>query len=69
MNNSLLVNNMYAAYSATSSWSDKNVNDLSRIIRGDNREKGGADEEIKAKTMDTVIISEEALSRLKATTL
>jgi hypothetical protein len=68
MNNSLLVNNMYAAYSATSSYSDRSVSDLSRLIRGEKAQKAeSSNDEIKAKAMDTVIISEEALLKLKET--
>ncbi|MDR2105550.1 MAG: hypothetical protein LBP51_07345 [Deferribacteraceae bacterium] len=69
MNNSLLVNNMYAAYSASSSRSDRNINDLSRIIRGESRQKAETDEDLNTKAMDTVIISEEALAKLKETAL
>ncbi|MDR2400477.1 MAG: hypothetical protein LBD73_02355 [Deferribacteraceae bacterium] len=69
MNNSLLVNNMYAAYSASSSWADRSVSDLSRLIRGEKAQKSETDNEIKAKAMDTVIISEEALSKLKETAI
>jgi hypothetical protein len=65
MNNSLLVNNMYAAYSATSSMSDRSVSDLSRLIRGEKAQKNETGAESGSRVMDTVIISAEALEKLK----
>ncbi len=34
MQDMLMINNMYAAYSATTSHADKNVSDLSKLMKG-----------------------------------
>lgn len=65
MDNSLLINNMYAAYSATSSQSDKNVANLSRLIKSKGEDNSTEVTQTASLSMDKVIISTEALSKLK----
>ena len=61
----LAINNMYAAYSATSSAVDKkNVSELSRMLKTNEAEKKQEDD--KEMSMDKLIISNEALAMIKA---
>ncbi len=67
MQDILMINNMYAAYSATSSYSEKNLSDLSKLVkdRGMNAEKREAAADDKTMQMDRLVISSEALELLK----
>lgn len=67
MQDILMINNMYAAYSATSSYSEKNLSDLSKLVkeRGAHAEKREAAAEDKTMQMDRLVISSEALELLK----
>ena len=68
MQDTLMSNNIYAAYSATSSHVDnKSVSDLSKMLKSRAAEKAESDETYdKEMSMDRVIISDEALSMLRA---
>ncbi len=69
MQDSLLINNMYAAYSATSAHVDnKSVSDLSKMLKARDAEKAESEKALpdKEMSMDKVIISSEALSLLRA---
>lgn len=69
MQSSLMVNNMYAAYTATSSYSDKNISGLSKMMKAQNV-SGEKEAEMDAEySMDKVIISKEALRLLEETRL
>jgi len=68
MQDNLMINNMYAAYSATSSNVDnKSVSDLSKLLKA-RVAKAEETEKLadKEMSMDRVIISREALSLLRA---
>ena len=72
MQDKLMINNMYAAYSATSSHVDgKSVSDLSKMLKTRPAEKAESEEKAIEKEifMDHVIISREALSMLRAANL
>ncbi|MDR2883881.1 MAG: hypothetical protein LBV09_02095 [Deferribacteraceae bacterium] len=64
MQDSLMINNMYAAYSATSSHvNSKSVSQLSQMMKsGEKDESTAPDVEM---SMDKLIISNEALAMLK----
>ncbi len=64
MNESLMVANVYAAYTATANKSDKNVSELSKLLKDDNVKNNTKESNNPALNMDTVIISKEALERL-----
>lgn len=64
MNQSLMVANVYAAYTATSNKADKNVSELSRMLKSDGAENRLKENNNPSINMDTVIISKEALERL-----
>lgn len=64
MNESLMVANVYAAYTATANKSDKNVSELSKLLKDDNYSKHNKEVNNPSLNMDTVIISKEALERL-----
>ncbi|MDR0453882.1 MAG: hypothetical protein LBH05_03620 [Deferribacteraceae bacterium] len=69
MQDKLMINNMYAAYSATSTNVDsKSVSDLSKMLKSRTTANSEGEEKAvdKAKAMDRVIISSEALSMLRA---
>ena len=69
MQDKLMINNMYAAYSATSSHVDnRSVGDLSKMLKARSAERTEDDEKLadKEMSMDRVIISNEALSMLRA---
>ena len=66
MNDSLMINNMYAAYSATARQSEKNISEMREILK--NRELNSDREEKQTApsiSMDKLIISNEALELLK----
>lgn len=69
-NDALMVSNVYAAYTASSNKSDKNLSELSRMLKSGN-DSSEKKEEVKAPSagMDTVIISKEALERLSGMSL
>jgi hypothetical protein len=65
MQDVLAINNQYAAYSATSNGVDRNVSALSRMIKASEvspAQEGGAEADMM---MDKVVISSEALERIK----
>lgn len=64
MNQSLMVANVYAAYTATSNKADKNVSELSRMLKSEKAENQPKDNNNHVINIDTVIISKEALERL-----
>lgn len=68
MNESLMVANVYAAYTATANKSDKNVSELSKMLKSENTQ---VEKEVNnpSLNMDTVIISKEALERLSNASL
>ena len=65
MNDSLMINNMYAAYSATARQTEKNINEMRELLKS--REIKTQEEKPAAPSisMDKVIISNEALEMLK----
>ncbi|MDR2869621.1 MAG: hypothetical protein LBV04_04140 [Deferribacteraceae bacterium] len=65
MQDVLAVNNRYAAYSAASSNADKSVGALSRMLKSNDVSEKKVDETTEM-SMDKVIISSEALARMKA---
>lgn len=66
MTDSVLISNsnQYAAYTAASK-NDKNVSELSKLIRGEKVDKKSTAED-SSMGMDKVIISKEALERLQS---
>lgn len=69
MDNSLMVSNVYAAYTASADKSNKNVSELSKMVKGSDvsaKDEKGDNPELN---MDKVIISREALERLNGSNL
>ncbi len=69
MNESLMVANVYAAYTATANKSDKNVSELSKMLRSEKPDNNAKANDNPSLHMDTVIISKEALERLSGASL
>lgn len=68
MNESLMVANVYAAYTATANKSDRSVSELSKMLKDDTYSQSNK-ESNPALNMDTVIISKEALEKLSSVSL
>lgn len=68
MNESLMVANVYAAYTATANKSDRSVSELSKMLKDDTYNQSNK-ESNPALNMDTVIISKEALEKLSSVSL
>lgn len=68
MNNSLMISNVYAAYTAGSDKSGHNVSELSKMLKSSAGEKITETAETNGESMDKVIISKEALERLSGLT-
>lgn len=64
MDNSLMVSNVYAAYTAGADKSGQNVSELSKMARGGSEMKKETVFEDTSLNMDKVIISKEALEKL-----
>ncbi len=67
MTDSVLISNsnQYAAYTAASK-NEKNVSDLSKLLRGEKLDNKKQVNDDPAMGMDKVIISKEALERLQS---
>ncbi len=67
MTDSVLISNsnQYAAYTAASK-NEKNVSDLSKLLRGEKTEGKKTVSDDSVMGMDKVIISKEALERLQS---
>lgn len=69
MDNSLMISNVYAAYTAAADKSDKNVSELSKMVKGGEVSAKEEKEDSPELNMDKVIISREALDRLNGMNL
>lgn len=69
MDNSLMISNVYAAYTAATDKSDKNVSELSKMVKSGEVSAKAEKEDSSELNMDKVIISREALDRLNGSNL
>jgi hypothetical protein len=67
MQDSLMINNMYAAYTATSKGTDKNISELSKMLRDRNVSADKSEKSIQNMEMDKLMLSAEAREMLKET--
>ncbi len=68
MSDSVILSNVYAAYTA-SNRSEKNVSDLSQLAKNEKVDAKVIDTHDKDIHMDKVVISAEALERLRSMSL